>query len=114
MKQEQFLKILAMEGFPEPTLVVREGARFLDHHDHPFEVKALVVSGQIDLIVDGVKSAYIAGDVFHLLPHQAHTERYGNNGVQYLASRRDDFSSANLERIAKGNPTISSIDCPNP
>lgn len=113
MKQEQFLKMLSTEGFPEPTLVVRDGAGFLDRHDHPFEVKALVVSGQIDLMVDGVRSAYIAGDVFHLLPHQAHTERYGNNGVQYLASRLGDLSSANLEHIAKGNPMILSVDCPN-
>lgn len=97
MKQEQFLKMLDLEGFPAPTLVIREGAKFLDLHAHPFEVKALVTNGQIDLTVDGVKSAYIAGDVFHLLPNQVHAERYGNKGVQYLASRRED-PSANIER----------------
>lgn len=96
MKQEQFLKTLASDGFPEPMLVVRDAAGFLNLHAHPFEVRALVISGQIDLMADGVKSAYIAGDVFHLAPNQVHTERYGNKGVQYLASRKDD-PSINIE-----------------
>jgi hypothetical protein len=89
MTKEQFLSMLVLEGYPEPTLVEREAGGFLDDHTHPFEVKALVVSGQIDLVVDGVRTSYISGELFHLLENQVHTERYGNNGVQYLASRRN-------------------------
>jgi len=89
MTKEQFLSMLVLEGFPEPTLVEREADGFLDDHTHPFEVKALVVSGQIDLVVDGVKTSYLSGELFHLLENQVHTERYGNNGVQYLASRKN-------------------------
>jgi quercetin dioxygenase-like cupin family protein len=89
MNREQFIKILVSNGFPEPTLVEREAGGFLGDHTHPFEVKAWVVSGQIDMVVDGVRSAYIAGDVFHLLANQVHTEWYGNKGVQYLASRKN-------------------------
>ena len=89
MTKEQFLSTLVLEGYPEPIPVEREAGGFLDAHTHPFEVKALVLSGQIDLMVDGVSAAYISGDVFHLLANQVHTERYGNNGVQYLASRKD-------------------------
>lgn len=89
MTKEQFLSMLVLEGFPEPTLVEREVDGFLDDHTHPFEVKALVVSGQIDLVVDGVMTSYISGELFHLLENQVHTERYGNNGVQYLASRKN-------------------------
>ena len=81
--------MLVLEGFPEPTFVEREADGFLDDHTHPFEVKALVVSGQIDLVVDGVMTSYISGELFHLLENQVHTERYGNNGVQYLASRKN-------------------------
>lgn len=88
MKQEEFLKILAEENFPEPTLVVRERPGFLGSHSHPFEVKALVMDGQIDLIVDGLKRVYLPGDVFHLDFEQVHAERYGNQGVSYLASRK--------------------------
>jgi len=89
MTKEQFLSMLVLEGFPEPILVEREADGFLDDHTHPFEVKALVVSGQIDLVVDGVRTSYISGELFHLLENQVHTERYGNNGVQYLASRKN-------------------------
>jgi len=81
--------MLVLEGFPEPILVEREAGGFLDAHTHPFEVKALVVSGQIDLAVDGVRTSYISGELFHLFENQVHTERYGNNGVQYLASRKN-------------------------
>jgi len=89
MIKEQFLNMLVLDGFPEPILVEREADGFLDDHTHPFEVKALVVSGQIDLVVDGVRTAYVSGDVFHLSANQVHTERYGSSGVQYLASRKD-------------------------
>jgi quercetin dioxygenase-like cupin family protein len=89
MTKEQFLSMLVLEGFPEPTLVEREAGGFLDDHTHPFEVKALVVFGQVDLVVDGVRTSYISGNVFHLLANQSHAERYGNNGVQYLASRKN-------------------------
>jgi len=102
MTQDQFLKLLISDEFPEPTLVEREAGGFLDNHAHSFEVKALVVSGQIDLVVDGVKSVYIAGDVFHLLPKQVHVERYGNKGVQYWASRKT---------VSEVNPSTASNDC---
>ncbi len=105
MTQDQFLKMLVSDEFPEPTLVEREAGSTLGSHAHPFEVKALVVSGQIDLVVDGVKSVYIAGDVFHLLPNQVHTERYGNAGVQYWASRKT---------VSEDNQSISSNDCLSP
>lgn len=90
MTQEQFLKMLAADGFPEPVLVDREADGFLESHTHPFEVKALVISGRIDLIIDGAELAYSAGDVFHLLANQEHAERYGEKGVQYLASRNQN------------------------
>lgn len=89
MNQDAFLKVLIQDNFPEPILVVREQGGFLDNHTHPFEVKALVTRGQIDIMIDGVKQTYLAGDVFHLKHGQEHAESYGNQGVQYLASRKD-------------------------
>lgn len=92
MNQAEFLKQLVSEGFPEPTLVAREPKGYLDSHIHSFEVKALVINGQIDLVIDGVRTSYIAGDVFHLPCEQMHTEYYGSKGVQYLASRKDPIT----------------------
>lgn len=89
MNRDAFLKILSQDGFPEPVLVIREKDGFLDNHTHPFEVKALVMQGQINIVIDGVRSAYVTGDVFHLRHSQEHAESYGDEGVQYLASRKD-------------------------
>ena len=87
MTNEAFLKLLLKDGFPEPVFVVREGGGFVDSHAHPFEVKALVTEGQIDIVIGGIKNSYLAGDIFHLLPNQVHSESYGGKGVKYLASR---------------------------
>ena len=88
MKPEAFLEKLAKEEFPAPVLVEREVGGFLDLHSHACEVHALVIEGQIDITIDGIKTAYLAGDAFHLLPNQIHTENYGAKGVKYLASRK--------------------------
>ena len=88
MNRDDFLKVLSQDSFPEPVLVVREQGGFLDTHTHPFEVKALVTQGQIDIVIDGLKQTYVSGDVFHLMHSQEHAESYGNQGVQYLASRK--------------------------
>jgi len=88
MKLEAFLEKLAKEDFPAPVLVERAVGEFLDSHSHPYEVHALVIEGQIDITINGIKTAYLAGDAFHLLPNQMHTENYGAKGVKYLASRK--------------------------
>ncbi|APB99660.1 cupin domain-containing protein [Polynucleobacter asymbioticus] len=88
MKPEAFLEKLAKEDFPSSVLVEREVGGFLDLHSHPYEVQALVIEGQIDITIGGIKTAYLAGDVFHLLPNQIHSENYAAKGVKYLASRR--------------------------
>jgi hypothetical protein len=48
-----------------------------------------VTQGQIDIVIDGTKRTYLTGDVFHLPHSQEHAESYGNEGVQYLASRKN-------------------------
>ncbi len=89
MKPEAFLEKLAKEGFPDPVLVEREDGGFLDLHSHPYEVQALVTEGQIDITISGIKSTFLAGDIFHLVPNQIHLENYATKGVKYLASRKD-------------------------
>lgn len=87
MTTEDFFKLLSGKGFPEPIFVARDRGGFLDSHSHPYEVIALVTEGQIDIVINGMKSTYLAGDTFHLLPNQVHSENYGGKGVKYLASR---------------------------
>jgi quercetin dioxygenase-like cupin family protein len=89
MNKNQFLEQLSNEGFPTPVMVEREANSSLDVHTHPFEAKALIISGQIDITVDGIKTSYRSGNIFHLRKNQEHSESYGPSGVTYLAGRKD-------------------------
>jgi len=89
MQRDAFLDMLASEGFPEPLLVIREHGAMASHA-HRFEAKALIVAGEMHIRVDdGEEKHYLVGDVFHLGVGVAHTERYGPEGVHYLAGRKE-------------------------
>lgn len=79
--------LLKEKGFPEPVLVECE-AGGLGPHCHDFEPMALVLDGEIAIQINGKTTIYRSGDVFHLEPNQLHSERYGVEGVRYLASRK--------------------------
>ena len=89
MNRDQFIQTLGQEGYPDPVEVLREPNGHLDHHTHPFEVKALVLSGSIELTINGSTSHYSAGSVFHLGFEELHSETYGPQGVRYLAARKE-------------------------
>jgi quercetin dioxygenase-like cupin family protein len=88
MNSEQFLQLLLREGFPEPVEVQQAPNGQLGIHEHPFEVKALVVEGDITIVIDGLSKNYKAGKIFHLEFKRHHAESYGPEGVKYLASRK--------------------------
>ena len=88
MNSEQFLQLLRRDGFPEPVEVQQVPNGQIGVHEHPFEVKALVVEGDITIVIDGLSKNYKAGDIFHLEFKQPHAESYGHEGVKYLASRK--------------------------
>jgi hypothetical protein len=88
MNQDNFLQELAAEGFPGPVSVEKMPNEGIGPHRHAFEAKALIIEGEISLEVDGKKTVYRPGDVFHLAPNQLHAEQYGPQGVRYLAGRK--------------------------
>lgn len=88
MSKTQFIKMLQQEGYPEPVEVQREPNGHLDDHTHPFEVKALILEGAIELIIHGSTKTYESGDIFHLGLEEVHAETYGPQGVRYLAARK--------------------------
>ena len=88
MNTEQFLLLLQREGFPEPVEVQQVPNGQLGQHEHPFEVRALVIEGSIDIVIHGESKTFKAGDVFELGLKEVHTESYGSEGVKYLASRK--------------------------
>ncbi|MBU3605108.1 cupin [Polynucleobacter sp. AP-Kaivos-20-H2] len=88
MNKEQFQVLLQREGFPDPVEVQQAPNGRLGQHEHPFEVKALVIEGSIDITIHGKSRTYQAGDVFELGWKEVHSESYGSEGVKYLASRK--------------------------
>ena len=87
MNASQFMQMLQQEGYPEPIEVRQDPNGFLNDHTHPFAVKALVIDGSIDILIQGNRRTYSVGDVFQLGFEELHSETYGPNGVIYLASR---------------------------
>ena len=88
MNTEQFQLLLEREGFPESVEVGQAPYGQLGNHEHPFEVRALVIQGSIDITIHGKSRTYQAGDVFELGFKEVHSESYGPEGVKYLASRK--------------------------
>ena len=88
MTEQDFRRMLSAEGFGTVVLVTYEANGGRDLHEHPFESKALVLSGELDIDTDGTTTPYGVGDVFHLRHSQPHVERYGSAGLNYLVGRK--------------------------
>lgn len=88
MNADSFHRMVAAEGFSEPVLVEREANGFMDVHAHPFEAKALIVDGDIEIGLGNDSQRFQPGEVFHLSHEQPHWERYGPKGVLYLTARK--------------------------
>lgn len=56
-------------------------------HSHPFRARALVVQGEMWLIVDGHSRHLAPGDRFDLPAGKPHAERYGPQGAVYWVAR---------------------------
>jgi quercetin dioxygenase-like cupin family protein len=86
--RDSFTRSLDSEGYKEVVTVKREAYGNLCSHAHPFEAKALILTGELTLRVDGAERCYHVGEVFHLAANEPHEERYGPAGVSYLVGRR--------------------------
>ena len=76
------------QGFDEVIERRWEPGVTLDTHVHPFAVKALVVRGEMWLIVGDHTRHLRTGDTFELARDVPHAERYGNEGATYWVARR--------------------------
>jgi quercetin dioxygenase-like cupin family protein len=63
-------------------------------HSHDFDVRALVLSGELTLTTDGVARIYRAGDVFEMAAGCVHSEHYGPEGSESLVGRRGNQEGA--------------------
>lgn len=85
---DEFKSAALAQGFDE--VLVREWApgQQLATHTHPFEVKALVVRGELALTCGGHTRRIVAGGGFELAREAPHAEHYGPEGATFWVARR--------------------------
>ncbi|HET9748571.1 MAG TPA: cupin domain-containing protein [Casimicrobiaceae bacterium] len=87
LKEAHFEFALRREGFAVERKV-QPPARCVPEHAHPFDVRALVLNGDITLTVEGIDYTYRVGDIFVMPAGHRHAETVGPEGVEYLVGRR--------------------------
>jgi quercetin dioxygenase-like cupin family protein len=85
---ETFKAAALAQGFDEVTEREWPPGLVLDHHTHPFAVRALVVKGEMWLTVGDDVRHLRPGDTFELDHATPHAERYGPEGATYWVARR--------------------------
>jgi quercetin dioxygenase-like cupin family protein len=88
MTVAEFELALHQDGFNEVLTRELPAGFATAEHSHPFDVRALVLAGEITLTVDGLGRAYSEGDVFVMPAGRRHGETVGSAGVHYVAGRR--------------------------
>jgi len=87
LHHEVFETALRRDGFDIGHQALAAGA-VVAEHAHPFDVRALVLSGDITLTIAGEDYAFREGDIFVMPAGQRHAETVGAAGVNYLVGRR--------------------------
>jgi quercetin dioxygenase-like cupin family protein len=57
-------------------------------HSHPFDVRALVLAGEVTLTSQGQSRTYRAGEIFEMAAGCEHSERHGPEGTKCLVGLR--------------------------
>ena len=96
MKDHYFESALRRAGFAVDRRMLPPGT-VVPEHAHPFDVRALVLNGEITLTFHGVEHAFREGDIFVMPAGHAHAEAVGEAGVHYLVGRRDAGAPINDE-----------------
>lgn len=88
MDTSSFESALRSEGFGNIETKQLPPAGRNTGHAHPFEVRALVLEGQIALTFSGEEHTYRKGEIFTMAAGCEHTEEVGAEGVRYVVGRR--------------------------
>jgi quercetin dioxygenase-like cupin family protein len=100
MKDEHFEQALRRDGFDDVQRKVVPPGTVVAAHAHPFDVRTLVLNGEITLTVEGIDYAYREGDIFVMPAGLVHAEAVGPDGVDYLVGRRRTADATSERREA--------------
>jgi quercetin dioxygenase-like cupin family protein len=88
MDDAAFEAALRADGYADVVRKHFAAAPTCDEHTHPYDVRALVLGGEITLTVDGVATPYRAGEVFTMANGCRHAEGVAVGGADVLLGRR--------------------------
>lgn len=84
----EFKKELADSGFTEAKAGQYEPNCFNDWHAHDFDVRGLVLAGEMTITIAGEGRIFRPGEVFTMPIEAPHQERVGPDGCEYLYGAR--------------------------
>ena len=92
--ETEFATQLSRDGFGKAIAGSYEPGCINTDHTHSFEVRGLVVSGEMTITPEGGSARRSGpGDVFVMHCGQAHKEEVGELGMQYLYGSREPEQS---------------------
>ena len=88
MNESEFKAALLQEGFDDIEVRTIAANVHNEGHAHAFDVRALMLAGELTLSAQGKQATYRAGEVFTLAANCEHVEQFGPQGATYLVGRR--------------------------
>ncbi len=88
MDLKQFETELARDGYTERVEREMKPNTVLKAHTHEFDVRALMLAGELKLTWNGATQVYRAGEVFTMAAGCEHAEDWGADGARYFVGRR--------------------------
>lgn len=88
MEKVEFESALARDGYDDVCVMNKPEAPRNEPHAHAFDARALILDGEVTLTIDGVATAYRAGDTYDVPAGTVHTETVPAGGVDYVAGLR--------------------------
>ncbi|MDB5804368.1 MAG: Cupin 2 conserved barrel domain protein [Betaproteobacteria bacterium] len=89
MQRAEFESAIRGEGFAEIIGKTAPPDFEAKPHTHPWDVRILVLEGQMTVVKQGVPHVCNPGDTFSMDAHCEHFEKYGAAGSTYVLGRRE-------------------------
>jgi quercetin dioxygenase-like cupin family protein len=86
--QARFSAELARDGFDEVETRTMTPNLYNPAHSHAFEVRALMLAGELTLAWEDQQQTFKAGEIFRMAAGREHTEWFGPEGATYLVGRK--------------------------